>query len=408
MTLKSLSIEEESLHNLVNLSTKLDVLHIGDVVCKFKDARASTFNVFFNNNIKIIRQVYDSCIENQLYTNEIKNYLSDSISNKLNSTKIQRSIYYLTKLVFLTLIYCDDARQFDKKIDINSNVAFSQSMNEETIESVMATINEQNQFYYFRGQTNESIHMLPTMLRSLGENVVVNKAYIEKRINDSGLGKKFEKYMDNSPYKALNIYDKLAFLQHATPYSPFIDITHNFQIATSFALSNATNVNEYQKINAGVFGFLITSDISDVLVTNSTEAERILSKVSFACAEKGYFTFGGKLQAHLIDEKGQRRKKEYLFDSFAKIIKHLQPRAYIFDCPTNDRMRYQQGAFLYFCGEDLVVFNNRIFYELSPDIRFTKWVIFGSDKNDIKTYIYKNYREYDINHLMDPYLLFKE
>ena len=78
----------------------------------------------------------------------------------------------------------------------------------------------------------------------------------------------------------------------------------------------------------------------------------------------------------------------------------------VIDIPTNDRMVYQKGLFVAFTN--CVSLKGRIFCELNQNLNFIQLSINPEIKDNIRKEIYEKYRDYDINHLMDPYLIFKE
>lgn len=68
-------------------------------------------------------------------------------------------------------------------------------------------------------------------------------------------------------------------------------------------------------------------------------------------------------------------------------------------------MIYQKGLFI--CFYDCLCLNDYIAYELCPDLILKNYKIKVEDKRKISKSIYIN-REYDPEHLMNPYLYFKE
>ena len=99
-------------------------------------------------------------------------------------------------------------------------------------------------------------------------------------------------------------------------------------------------------------------------------------------------------------------KSEITFKSYGDIYRELTPSYVIFDIKSNDRMKYQSGVFLMFY--QCVSLQDRIYYEFNPYFSLVKTYIRKSNKHFVLSEIFNNYREHDLNHLMDPYLIFKE
>ena len=99
-------------------------------------------------------------------------------------------------------------------------------------------------------------------------------------------------------------------------------------------------------------------------------------------------------------------KSEITFKSYGDIYRELTPSYVIFDIKSNDRMKYQSGVFLMFYR--CVSLQDRIYYEFNPYFSLVKTYIRKLNKHFVLSEIFNNYREHDLNHLMDPYLIFKE
>lgn len=238
---------------------------------------------------------------------------------------------------------------------------------------------------YFRGHSDEKHKLIPTIFRSydiLKYGNEMNYLTLHELYKQPNLIEKYEKVFKHSI-----INDEFcAFMQHSCSYSPFLDLTRNHIIALSFATSNHGNLNEYFSKKSAVFEFKFNDD---VLLTKSNISDMW---VYFVKGRLRYFT---------------EYKKEYLFYC---VPSSFDPTICLLNKKTNDRMKYQDGAFLFF--QSCVVVNGHVLmpYKIGKIIKYTinpnkKAII---NKSSIYQEIVERHREFDFEHLMDPYLYFAE
>ena len=252
-------------------------------------------------------------------------------------------------------------------------------------------------YCFFRGQSNGKWGLVPSALRSINENVLYNNDYYQSRISRCGLDQKYINSIRIQQDEPL--YYEYAFLQHACSYSPLIDFSKEESVAVSFALSNKNYFNEYYYSDSAVFliGFNEEDDYIRI-VRDITEISSFLStefKIYYVNSDT--ITFGKIVQF--------TNGSTIEFNSIPQMIDYLKPRTMIIDIPSNDRMKYQKGLFI--CFHNCLSLNGKICYELS-NLRFIKLVLQPEVKDSFLSEISNNFRQFDSNHILDPYLIFKE
>ncbi len=306
----------------------------------------------------------------------ISNYLFEKKGTKL-------VLYNLLKLAYLKLFYNERIKYDSSEID--------------SVESLRR--NNDKQMYY-RGQNIFDWRLSPSVLRGLNKNIIFDDNYYHKLLKEDGSEDRYKELLKYDTANKLNRYDKYAFMQHARSYSPFIDFTKDSVIAASFALSNVSRINEFNNINSALFTFFPPIGES-LIIKNKWDARRfIMGTFKINVINSNYFVLGRDYQ--LLDSHG----KSHTINIFSlnDLIKALTPKVALIDIPSNDRMIYQKGLFL--CFYDCLCLNDKILYELSPAF-IKKDPILTTNKRTILKEIYRD-RKYDYQHLMDPYLYFKE
>lgn len=253
----------------------------------------------------------------------------------------------------------------------------------------------------FRGQSNENWRLVPSALRGESANCVYDLKTYRQRIDSFGLKRKYEQLIQQRPDE--EAYFQCAFLQHACSFSPLIDFSKSKIAAVSFSLSNTSSFGEFHSIpsalfvcryykNKGKLGVKTLNVLSDI----ETFLEKDLKIYNIY---KDNLCFGEEIRF-------ENSSETIVIDSLSGIIDKLMPRICFIDHPTNDRMKYQKGLFLCFYG--CINLGGRIFYELSPFFEMIKLAISPTDKNRFLLAISKDHPEFDSNHILNPYLIFRE
>lgn len=253
-----------------------------------------------------------------------------------------------------------------------------------------------NDFYIFRGQSDYEWRLLPSMFRELKESVEINKKYMLDKYFKIGL---FNKYCSIFGYRHDIDYDFISFMQHACSYSPFIDFTKSNIIGISFALSNKNRFNDFHNKDCGLY--VVNVNKNNLLTTREDINDFLENQYKIVYLNRKTIGFG-----ELISFKEGNNTRNIIFTKFETIIKMLTPEYKIVDLPINDRMRYQQGLFLVFYN--CLCINDTLFYELNPELKYYVLQFNNAEKINFLNKIYKNYRWYDLEHIMNPYLFFNE
>lgn len=246
---------------------------------------------------------------------------------------------------------------------------------------------------YYRGQSDYSYKLLPSLYRGLRKDGVIDFAKLSKMYQDTFF---FEKYCNHIEKISHVNYSFISFIQHAVAYSPLLDFSEDKDIALVFAsASDGKNYNAYQQTDAGLYSFY-----SHGSITSNKDIDSIIK-------EQQVQYYSGKLK--------------YSSTIFGKPllecdIDDFSVDLYSFSAPTNDRMKYQKGVFLYF--QKCVIVNGELFFPYSfgyiakskipckETVNKSKLSI--ASKEDIYNTIVNNNPSLDMNHLLNPYLTFGE
>lgn len=237
---------------------------------------------------------------------------------------------------------------------------------------------------YFRGHADENFKLIPSICRSFDVaryGNELNYSTMYKLYKDAKLLTKYK-----NVFGCATIGDEFcAFMQHACSYSPFLDLTKNPIVALSFATSNRGNLNDYFKKKSAVYEFRFNEDVEK-------KSDFSKMKIYFVKHKLKYFS---------------KFKKTYLFYCVPSVF---NPAICLLTKQTNDRMKYQDGAFLFF--QSCVIVNGHILmpYEVGKIIKYTISPDSKSYLNKVSIYqkIVERHRQYDYEHLMNPYLYFSE
>lgn len=256
-------------------------------------------------------------------------------------------------------------------------------------------LNYNNNVYFFRGQTNYEWNLIPSMIRNLNDNVKINMNFFNKKYLTLKLKDKYYEMFGKDKID----YLFLSFMQHACSYSPFIDFTKSNIIGLSFALSNPNFFNDFTNKNSSLF--IVSIDSNEILRSEKKINEFLQEEYQLIYLDRKTLGFGEN-----VSFKENEEEKILFLSDFKTIISLLTPKYKLIDLPTNDRMKYQKGVFLVFYG--CICANDTIFYQLNNKFKLLKVKINKMNKRIYLEKIYKNYRFYDPEHLMKPYLYFNE
>lgn len=382
----------------------------------FKDVAIEYITKKDKYDIASIFESYDSYTINELFTinefNEgliagakrnILNYARESAPNIYDlevyiyddiidtrakqSRKTKLRLYYLLLIAFVNAFY--------QAVGVFREIEYDKFKPEEL---------DSEGYYAYRGQSNAEWRISPSMLRGLNKDIAVDDNYYFYLLKED---EKEERYNDLIKHRGTldNKYYKYAFMQHAASFSPLIDLTGEFLIATSFALSNVSNANEFREHNSVVFQINIPNS-SKTIIKNPREARNFLkNEFEMKVISSSHFKLGKEYMLIKKVDVGDS-KVTIKYDSIIDFINALIPKYKVINIKTNDRMKYQDGSFICFYG--CLCLKTYICYELCEGLKITKIIIPKNKKRKILNDIYKNHREFDLEHLMDPYKYFNE
>lgn len=231
---------------------------------------------------------------------------------------------------------------------------------------------------YFRGEDNYDYSLLPSIYRGKEFNTKV------EQFGDKGGTLTFASFLFDYYYKcgfikrydAFEKYNEVDYkfcslMQHAGCKSPLLDVTQNSKIAVSFASSSKTDIDG---------SLYVFSNLTEV---NESESMRDLS----------IFVINRKL-----DYLALIRNTPILLCN----IKNFDVELKLLTTQTNDRMKFQKGAFLYI--NKCIIINHKILLPISNK-NIKKYRISVDYK---KIYQLKIEPRYKYEFLMDPYSYLKE
>lgn len=317
----------------------------------------------FKKNIKYLNQYFLMEKEEKikLVVEKIDECLEDNIENNFDDVFCENLIAVQNMLV----IYCVTAMR-EKKFEDN-------------------LLDKKSIGKYYRGESDFSYKLLPSIYRNYevkSYGSTINYSILGRLYYDCGL---IDKYYKIFKSKVID-YEFCSFMQHSKAYSPFIDLTENINIALSFATHNTGGINKYLTTEGAIYEFEFKNNIFSTTMEENTVSIRDID----------IFVVEGRLHISAIVRKKILCK--CTFEDF-NIEKH------VFVQQGNDRMKYQNGAFLYL--NRCVIVNGILLMPISEGT-ITKYKIPVEKKKQIYKHICETQKYYDFDHLMDPYKYFDE
>ena len=193
---------------------------------------------------------------------------------------------------------------------------------------------------FYRGHRDYSWRMVPSMLRGFNKTKHIDSKVLLNIYDKIGLLKKYNERIESiDKHNPKNIYEFITYMQHSLSYSPLLDLTREFLIAESFALSNPAEINSFSKTDSSVIEINNISD--NKILYDITDINDFINSGVFAIDSVNRKTIG-------FGEIVSTEYSKIVFDTFDHLFHQLEPQYIIFDCKTNDRMKYQKGAFILF------------------------------------------------------------
>lgn len=355
-------------------------LHIQAVISDLEFAREyfGTYKqIVIDDCIRAIDDVLGSNPDRERLTKTHGNlqYLIDIIM-QLEFSEAEKDIQILVNLVMLHSFY---RIKFLSKPDEVYIEEFSE------IQKLFAGTDH---YKWFRGHSDIDWELVPSIFREIKENQInFSYNYLCNDLTRKDITRKLNTIFE---YEIFD-YRKLAYTQHSLGYGPLLDFTKSSKIAFSFALSNIENVSKFFHKKFCVYEL----DTFGIACFKSKKAiNKALKNLNIA-AFKGNPHIESIIKTQIwIDLLTQKKESEI----------------FLIDYQTNDRMRYQKGAFLLF--NNVIIVGGRMILSLnkhqSINQRLKRYVF--SEENRLAFYnkFLTRYPEYKIRFLMDPYSYFKE
>lgn len=178
----------------------------------------------------------------------------------------------------------------------------------------------------------------------------------------------------------------VSFFQHSISLSPLVDFTERIEVASFFALSNQISYNEFYNNDASLYLLYNNQDGSFKELDDDT-----LKKIRMGVYKKGKRTRDDYLKMYTVMGK--------LFNTNADV--------YISKGKTNDRMRYQSGAFVLYDNYIIDNLENTLLTTHNSSVTILKIIIDKNVKKDILEYLIKEYPDFQLRYLMNPYMIFE-
>lgn len=249
---------------------------------------------------------------------------------------------------------------------------------------------KENSNLCYRGHSNCNYNLLPSIYRGLNFNGIVDYDKLNEMYVKSQLLKKYSRHIRT--VESID-YEFLSFIQHAISYSPLLDFSQDRNIAMVFATSpEGKNYNTYSQTDAELYTLYLKD------------------------ADNKELDYDVLLKDYCIQYYSNKLKK--LSTIFGKALPECSIEDFSVDLrgfikPTNDRMIYQKGIFLFL--KKAVFVNGTLFFPYSlgyiakSKIPCEKNAKNGRlSKEKIYNEIIKNDSSIDLEHLLNPYQAFAE
>ncbi|NTW96627.1 MAG: FRG domain-containing protein [Erysipelotrichaceae bacterium] len=338
---------------------------------------------YFLNYKKII---IDDCI------NAMRSYAEYKSSYKPKDSEYPNTDYYykivleieindsseddIKNMIFLHSLFRIKRMSKSKEIVINS------------YDDVIRIFENQTPQKWYRGHSDSSWQLLPSFFRDIQEKQI--EFNYNLLVDDYKKKKILEKM--NTIMNANKIdYRFFSYVQHSLGYGPFLDFSKSPQVAFSFTLSNRENVSLFFHKPSCLYE-LDTTNLP--IIHSRSDINRRLKKLNIS-------VFKSKASIEQII-------KSSMWENL--LNNTLESEIFLCDYQSNDRMRYQKGAFVLF-NNVLIIGNRMLMSFKKQDIlnqSLTKYIF----PEDIHLTLYHSfldkYPQYHIRFLMDPYSYMRE
>lgn len=340
-------------------------------------------------------------LPSELLTKIFRNGMIRDSKEFFEEKNINEITFYRALIKYI--LYSTLDRNFEYSLEDlpQSEIDFAKYMNSK---------NKNKDVYFFRGQSDYSWKIVPSLIRNLkfDQDLYINQNTLYEIYNENGYSNSLlSKY--NKCFKNLKIdrpakvdYRFLAWMQHAVSFSPLVDFTSDYNVALTFALSPSNPCSFIYKDSA-IYLLSVSRHCFVNKVIRMNKANEAISKINI-CLLKSKIEVGKKKV--IYDAYGITHTLD--FTSCKKISEYILPKFLIIDIPTNDRMKVQKGKFMLFY--DCLLINGKMVSPFGDKLEnmFHKHRICDKDKSSLLDWLHQNYPEMKESYLMDPYLIFRD
>lgn len=364
-----------------------------------------------DNSVKVINRVINNYLETHSSIRCLFNEQSDSVEmvsffganfnaiyetaiNLFREDKEMQNGYYIKCLNYIKLDFDDfiekrRLKSYQKRLlvatMIYSIVSRDLKMDELSIDNWNLIHNDGKQWY--RGQADCQWHLIPSMFRNLGNIFPKEKRIdmheIEQIYTNNGMLKRWEQVFNSSEID----YRFLSYMQHSISYSPLLDFSSSFPTAVSFSLCNRSSINNFAYKDSSVFQIEVSNDR---LINPDVDN---LPNNFFINYIPNKYTIGTSILGKPITS----------YDDF---LRALTPEYVMIDTVNNDRMRYQNGRFIFFYN--YLSLQGMVCTWLNKDLHVTKYRIRKEEKNKYCDQLREEYPYLMVDKMMNPYNYFSD
>lgn len=237
----------------------------------------------------------------------------------------------------------------------------------------------------FRGQENKEWGLVPSAFRDNNDTDIIDSQSLMDLYGKSGQSESYKKARQANDVH-FN-YDFLSWMQHSICFSPLIDFTYSPLVAATFAIRRDKPYHFCHWDSA----ILTIKGIDDnALLKALPPINGKIENMEVRC-----------FKDKIVPLRCSGQSGNFTCYDFDWILNNLRPEIYLFDLPTNDRMKKQQGLFLFFRRCSIV--NGNVFGLSKSGLLIKKYVVKPVIKSNIVQAMRKNYPDLAYNYLMNPY-----
>lgn len=345
-----------------------------------------TVDGLIDSLLQSIKQLLVSSEEYDIWIREYKLFYTRNIEGFNTLSKIYQDFSVSNSPLFestsvdpklmVDLLYLKFELQYRVKQDIPEVVIYSLKDYHSLVE--FFRMQEHNE-WVFRGQADKKWKLEPTILRNINrdQSSIIDLKVITTLYQQYGLLDQYQTIFGTNVVD----YSFLSYMQHSTSYSPLIDFTKDFIIASSFALNHKNNINDFYNVDSAIFCMRLSGGETIESRIEGYKVGLLSNAKSWSVDDLNTIYLG----------------MGTLYKPYADITYSLSQ--------ANDRMKYQKGVFILYDHFISFPTNSVPTYFNGHLVKIT---LHQSVKKEIYDDLYEQHREYRPYFLMNPYQYFSE